>query len=251
MTLTQLNYFVTVAHNGQLTRSAQELMIAQPSLTQSIRKLEIELRFPLFRKKGRTLVLTPEGQNFLLYAEQVLQAQKEADAAAERLYQERNGLIRFMHTEPTPKYYIPDLIRHFLERSENKDVRIESDVAGTGAIVEALLREEINFGFCSDPDTEDDRLRLYPLLRQPIVLVAAKSDPLSALPLVEGADLRDRPCISYASNSALRHQLDNFCERMQIQPDIRYCSSAVQILNLVSRGLGWAFVVDTGDLPTE
>jgi DNA-binding transcriptional LysR family regulator len=40
MTLTQLKYFVTVAESGQLTRSAAELMIAQPSLTQAIRKLE-------------------------------------------------------------------------------------------------------------------------------------------------------------------------------------------------------------------
>ena len=39
MTLNQLRYFVKVAENGHLTRSAQELMLAQPSLTQAIRKL--------------------------------------------------------------------------------------------------------------------------------------------------------------------------------------------------------------------
>lgn len=58
MTLAQLKYFVKVAENGHLTQSAKELLIAQPSLTQAIRKLEGELGFSLFEKKGRFLVLT-------------------------------------------------------------------------------------------------------------------------------------------------------------------------------------------------
>ena len=55
MTLAQLNYFVKVAENGHLTQTAKELLIAQPSLTQAIRKLEEELGFLLFEKKGRVL----------------------------------------------------------------------------------------------------------------------------------------------------------------------------------------------------
>lgn len=51
MTLAQLNYFVKVAENGHLTQTAKELLIAQPSLTQAIRKLEEELGFLLFEKK--------------------------------------------------------------------------------------------------------------------------------------------------------------------------------------------------------
>ena len=50
MTLAQLNYFVKVAENGHLTQTAKELLIAQPSLTQAIRKLEEELGFLLFEK---------------------------------------------------------------------------------------------------------------------------------------------------------------------------------------------------------
>ena len=72
MTLNQLRYFVKVAENGHLTRSAAELMIAQPSLSQAIGKLEKELGFPLFSSKGRTLILTKEGQIFLPYAKNVI-----------------------------------------------------------------------------------------------------------------------------------------------------------------------------------
>ena len=60
MTLAQLNYFVKVAENGHLTQTAKELLIAQPSLTQAIRKLEEELGFSQFfcniLHKGKTFV---------------------------------------------------------------------------------------------------------------------------------------------------------------------------------------------------
>ena len=76
MTLAQLNYFVKVAENGHLTQTAKELLIAQPSLTQAIRKLEEELGFLLFEKKGRVLFLTKEGKEFLPYAKEVVEASK-------------------------------------------------------------------------------------------------------------------------------------------------------------------------------
>lgn len=77
MTLAQLNYFVKVAENGHLTQTAKELLIAQPSLTQAIRKLEEELGFLLFEKKGRALFLTKEGKEFLPYAKEVVEASKK------------------------------------------------------------------------------------------------------------------------------------------------------------------------------
>ena len=58
MTLNQLRYFVKVAENGHLTRSAAELMIAQPSLSQAIGKLEKELGFPLFSRPPRAIFIS-------------------------------------------------------------------------------------------------------------------------------------------------------------------------------------------------
>lgn len=251
MTLNQLRYFVKVAENGHLTRSASELMIAQPSLTQAIGKLEKELGFALFHKKGRTLLLTREGQIFLPYARDILQAQERAEAAVQHIYLDLNGVIRFMHTEPLPRYFIPDLIRGFLSEKENREIRLESDVAGTGKIIDALLRDEITFGFCSDPPAPDPRLALYPVLEQDMVLVAADTDPLCGLELVTPQDLARRPCIAYGSGSALQHQLDTCFRKWKIEPDIRYRSSAVQISNLVAQGLGWAFIVPTDPLPSD
>ncbi len=61
MELTKLRYFYTVAKLGHVTRAAEEIHIAQPALTKSIKQLEEELDAPLFYKRGRNIRLTPFG----------------------------------------------------------------------------------------------------------------------------------------------------------------------------------------------
>ena len=62
MEFTQLKYFYTLAQNLHVTHTAEQLHIAQPSLTQSIRRLEKELNVKLFKTSGRNIVLTDCGK---------------------------------------------------------------------------------------------------------------------------------------------------------------------------------------------
>ena len=251
MTLAQMTYFVKVAETGHLTQAAAEFMIAQPSLTQSIHKLEDELGFPLFEKMGRRIILTREGNEFYAYAKEVVSSQERAQRAAHYIYQANKGLIRFAHTEPTPREYIPNLIFNFLAKKENKGVRIESDVAGTSQIYRELRNDEIDFGFCSKGAEDADDIIMYPLFKHPIVLIASRNDPLSKMGSVEPEELIKTPCVSYGTNSAMYHQIQEFWDEQGIQPDVRYRSSAVAIGGLVARGLGWAFVALTDEILDE
>lgn len=72
MTLQQLRYVTTIAETGTLSEAARRFYIAQPSLTASLRELEEELGLTIFRRTNRGAVLTPEGEEFLGYARQVL-----------------------------------------------------------------------------------------------------------------------------------------------------------------------------------
>src|SRR5690242_13298798 len=57
-----IRYFVTVAEEGNVTRAARRLHIAQPSLSAALRQLETQLGVPLLRRDGRQLTLTPAGE---------------------------------------------------------------------------------------------------------------------------------------------------------------------------------------------
>ena len=78
MQLHQLRYFCAVARTGNFTRAAQHEHLAQPSLSQQIRKLEEELGTRLFDRLGRIVRLTQVGEAFLPRAEAIL---NQVDAA--------------------------------------------------------------------------------------------------------------------------------------------------------------------------
>ena len=70
MELLQLQYFLLLAKEQHVTRTAELLHISQPSLSATIKKLEAELGAPLFIRKGRNIVLSPYGEAFKQYAEE-------------------------------------------------------------------------------------------------------------------------------------------------------------------------------------
>ena len=71
MTLTQLNYLITIAETGSLNQAAGKLYVSQPSLTGAMQELEKELGITLFHRSGRGVTLTGDGAEFLLYAKQL------------------------------------------------------------------------------------------------------------------------------------------------------------------------------------
>ena len=78
MEIHQLEYLIAVAEEGGFTRAAEKLLIAQPSLSQQIKKLEQEVGQPLFDRLPRGVVLTEAGQRLLEYARRVLNELSDA-----------------------------------------------------------------------------------------------------------------------------------------------------------------------------
>ncbi len=73
MTLAQLRYAITVAGADSMSEAARNLFISQPSLSASIKELEDEIGIELFRRTNRGISVTPEGEEFIGYARQVVE----------------------------------------------------------------------------------------------------------------------------------------------------------------------------------
>jgi DNA-binding transcriptional LysR family regulator len=105
-----LAYFVAVAEEGQITRAAARLHLAQPALSQAITRLEAEVGFKLFERHPRGLRLTPAGETFLEKARLVVAADAEAIRAARSLVRSAEGTITFGYVGVPPGLTNPDFM---------------------------------------------------------------------------------------------------------------------------------------------
>ena len=80
MTLAQLRYAITVADASSMNEAARTLFISQPSLSAAIRELEGEIGIELFRRTNRGVLVTPEGEEFIGYARQVVEQYQMVEA---------------------------------------------------------------------------------------------------------------------------------------------------------------------------
>src|SRR5438876_1157019 len=88
MEIHQLRYFVAVADEGSFSRAAAKVRVAQPSLSQQIRKLEAEVGQPLFDRLPRSVVLTEAGRCLIDYARQILASIGDARRCVDELKSE-------------------------------------------------------------------------------------------------------------------------------------------------------------------
>src|ERR1700719_1112760 len=114
--LRQLEYFCAVSRTGSFTKAAEDLGIAQPSLSEQIARLERGLGAPLFERLHRRIELTPLGEAILGKAKALVE-----DAGA------RTGVRGPLRVGSIPTilpYYLAPKLRAFLERYPEVDLHV-------------------------------------------------------------------------------------------------------------------------------
>ena len=79
MNILHMKYAVEVARLGSLNKAAETLIIAQPNISRSIKELEADLGITIFNRSAKGMVLTPEGEEFISYAQSILKQIDEVE----------------------------------------------------------------------------------------------------------------------------------------------------------------------------
>lgn len=232
MELSQMHYFLHVAATQHITQSAEQLHIAQPALSQSIKRLEEDLGVRLFSSKGRGIVLTPCGQYL---RERLTPILTELDNLPERLQE------------------IENTDRHTLRLC----VLAASSLVAEVVIAYKQLHEHINFRFSQAEDREDSDIVITTdaLYRQPdpndcyhfvctekIYLAVPDIEKYRGKKNIALAEVAGEDFISLIGSRQLRAICDKFCQQAKFTPNISFESDNPAVVrNMIASNMGVGF----------
>jgi len=184
-TLHQLRIFHAVVEHGGITRAAQQLHLAQPTVSLQMKQLADALGAPLFAPKGRELRLTAAGAEALEFARSIL---RSAESLAERLAALeglQRGRLR-LTAASTAEYFIPRLIGRF--QHAHPAIAVELKVVNRADVVARLTADDDDLYVMAQPPSELPVVA-SPFVDNPLVAIAATGHPLCARRRVALAEL--------------------------------------------------------------
>ena len=246
MDVRQLRHFLAVVDHGSVHRAAECLFVAQPSVTQTIRRLEAELGTELFLRRGRGLVLSSSGTALVGPAREVLRSLDVARETVVAVDGLRGGRLSIASMPSQVVSPLTGLLAAFVDRYPGVQVGVRA-AARPDDVREALRRGDAEIGVVATGGTAEaladlDRL---PLEIQSFVLVA-RDDALlpSGFDDLRMSDLRGLPLIAGQPGTGMRRVADAIVAATD-------CRIAVEIehreglLPLVLSGVGVAVVADS------
>ena len=172
MELAELRIFKAVAEHGGITRAAAALNRVQSNVTTRVKQLEERLGARLFHRQGRRLVLSSEGRVLLDYADRLLRLSAEAQAALKG--HAPQGVLKIGALESTAATRLPAVLARY--HRDYPAVRLELATATTGALVDKVLREELEAAFVAEPFVAGG-LQTRHVFTEELVLITARNHP--------------------------------------------------------------------------
>ena len=254
MELRHLRYFVTVAHEGHITRAAERLHIAQPPLSQQIKQLEAEIGAPLFARHPRGVALTDAGRSFLSDAEAILTSVGHAAQRARRTARGETGRIAVGFTTSAPFHpLVARAIREF--RSARPDVSFVLEESSSGDLLAGLREERLDIAFIRSGISDAEGLAVHPLLQEDMVAALPARHRLARRRQLALKELAGETFILYRrpDGRGLYDVIISACTAAGFSPHVgQEAPRIVSTLNLVAAGLGITIVpASLSRLPLE
>jgi DNA-binding transcriptional LysR family regulator len=236
----QLKFFLAVVDHHGMSRAAEALRVAQPSLSQAIAGFERELGMPLFHRIGRGLVLSEAGSALVGPARLVLRDLDEAKATMRALKGLRGGRIDLV-TMPSPGMEPLTTILTAFSKA-HPDVTVNAEAAFTPEEVLTLVRSgaaEIGVLGSAEPTQAAD-LDVVPLERQALVLISGPDDKGPTEESISREELTGCRLIVSQRGSLMRALVDDVLASGTDVSIVAEIAHRTSILPMVLNGLGRA-----------
>jgi DNA-binding transcriptional LysR family regulator len=232
--LESLEIFRAVVQEGGIVRAASKLNRVQSNVTTRVKQLEERLGLQLFRRQGRSLVLSPEGELLLSYAERLFRLADEAES--ELRNGKPMGVFRVGSLESTAGSRLAPILSRFHRLYPG--VVVELVTGTTGALVQRVSNFEIEAAFISEPFTAPG-LEALKVFEEELVLITARD----AAEVTSPKDLRGSTLIAFANGCSYRKRMEDWLGTAGVMParTLEFASYQAMIA-CVAAGTGFAMV---------
>ena len=212
MELLQLQYFQIVAREQNISRAAEKLHVSQPSLSQSIKRLELELGAELFTRNGRSIVLNENGKHYLKYVNSALAALNSGKKEIEAI--SKGALPGIVINAQLGTDTLLPLLTSFIKEYPG---------------IELFVRKE--GVWISTPANYDLELKTYPadlalpepsitLFEEELMVAVPNGHHLANKLYVNLEDLKDEHFIMFESVSVYRQSIERYCQQAGFLPHV-------------------------------
>ena len=242
MDIRQLRYLVALAEERHFTRAAEREHIAQPALSQQIRRLEDEVGLALVERTTRRVSMTEAGNLLVARARRILSELDAADAELQGLRGVQTGHVSVgaMHTMGPIDVSLALAVFHERHPGVELSVREQS----SEELAEMLRDDVLDLAFLSVTERiESHGLGLQQLYAEELVLILPPTHPLRRRDGVRIAELAGEQFISYREGARLRELLNLAAREADFDPRVMLESNeSGRIRRLVARGMGVAIL---------
>lgn len=243
MNVAALHTFVTVAELSSFSRAAERLHLAQPAVSQQIKRLERDIGAELFHRSTRRVRLTAAGELLLPRARSILADVDRAEVAIRRLAAGLSGRVSIGFVGTATYDLLPRVARSVRANLPDIELELHGEQLSP-ALTEALISRSIDIAVTRDP-APDPQLTVRHLRSEPLVAVLPADHPEAARDVVALASLRDSTFVTHPSGhrSVMYDAVMHACRQAGFLPtEVVEVRETATLVTFVAAGIGVALV---------
>jgi DNA-binding transcriptional LysR family regulator len=244
MEIRQLEYFQAVSQLKSITKAADQLHIAQPSVSIAIQKLEDELGVQLFDRSQRQITLTAEGLIFSQRVNEILSRIDDSIKEMKDLKLLQHGTIKIGVPPMIGLSLFPHIFAQF--QKQYPQLKLTAVEGGSLAIQNLVDHGKLDIGIITSTSTNTPlSLDTLPITEGQIHVCLHPDHPLCKLNSIPFNQLANQPFILFNRDTFNRQVILEECKKHLITPQIIFSSSQIEtIVSLVELEIGISFLFD-------
>lgn len=239
MEFRQLEYFHVVCKHKNFTHAAEELHISQPSITNSIHKLEEELGVQLLRRNTKKVTLTSKGELFNKRVAAILMHVKDA---VNEIQDTNSGTVKFGLPPMIGSRIFPNLFVEFSKA--NPHLHLHVCEKGSRAVQQLLESDELELGFMILP-SHSETIEMVPLIQEQVMVCLPHNHPLAGEQHLSLEQLTNQRFINLSDHYTHHRIILEECKKHGYLPDVAFTTDNYETLkSLVATGAGISMLIN-------